>query len=158
MQRVPARMGLYRFPFGACNAAGLAAAKAADVLPIQWDVALGDPDPNQTADRMVRAVLHRVRPGSIIIGHANGHGVHTAEALTRMIPALRERGYELVTVSELLAAGEPEVATTCYNSRPGDLDQYDNPLAQVANPERPTSNGPRKVGVAPAPKRTRRGT
>jgi len=29
-------------------------------------------------------------------------------------------------VSELIAAGEPEVVPRCYDSRPGDTDRYDN--------------------------------
>ena len=37
-----------------------------------------------------------------IIMHANGRGWHTAEALPEMIQYLREQGYTLVTVSQLL--------------------------------------------------------
>lgn len=42
--------------------------------------------------------------GSIIIMHANGRGVHTADALPSVISYLRSRGCKLVTVSELLAS------------------------------------------------------
>ncbi|MHB8928080.1 MAG: hypothetical protein ACYC9Q_10570 [Bacillota bacterium] len=38
----------------------------------------------------------------MIIFHINGGGVHTAEALPEVIRGLRQRGFELVTVSELL--------------------------------------------------------
>jgi peptidoglycan/xylan/chitin deacetylase (PgdA/CDA1 family) len=47
-------------------------------------------------------VQRGARNGSIIIMHANGRGWHTAEALPQIIAFLRGRGFELVTVSELL--------------------------------------------------------
>jgi hypothetical protein len=38
---------------------------------------------------------------------------------------MRKRGYKFVTVSELLAAGKPEIVSTCYDRRPGDTNRYD---------------------------------
>jgi peptidoglycan/xylan/chitin deacetylase (PgdA/CDA1 family) len=54
------------------------------------------------AAAMLREVRRGARNGSIIIMHANGRGWHTAEALPQILAWLRGRGYELVTVSELL--------------------------------------------------------
>ena len=42
-----------------------------------------------------------------------------------LIPELKKRGFEFVTVSELLAAGEPEIAQECYDNKPGDVNRYD---------------------------------
>jgi hypothetical protein len=70
-------------------------------------------------------MIRNARPGSIVILHANGRGYHTGEALPVAIPALKAKGFEFVTVSELIAAGKPLVAETCYDSRPGDTDRYD---------------------------------
>ena len=64
-------------------------------------------------------------PGSIIVGHANGRGWHTAAALPLLISKLRTMGYGFVTVSKLIARGKPEIAASCYNSHPGDTDRYD---------------------------------
>lgn len=125
-QAVPSRMSLFRFPFGACNKASLDAVNDAGLLAIQWDVSTGDPSPSQSANAIAREILKATRPGSIIIGHANGRGFHTADALPLAIPKLKAQGYTFVTVSELLAAGTPEVVQTCYNLRPGDTDRYDN--------------------------------
>ncbi|CFX38571.1 Polysaccharide deacetylase [Candidatus Filomicrobium marinum] len=125
LSTVPPRMGLFRFPFGACNAQSLNAVNAAGLLAIQWDISTGDPDPNTSAKAIVNTVMRKVKPGSIIIGHANGRGHHTAAALSQLIPKLRAQGYKFVTVSELLAAGTPEIVPTCYDSRPGDTDRYD---------------------------------
>jgi peptidoglycan/xylan/chitin deacetylase (PgdA/CDA1 family) len=51
---------------------------------------------------MLDGVLRDVRAGSIVLFHANGRGWHTAEALRILVPELRTRGFELVTVAELL--------------------------------------------------------
>ncbi len=123
-ETIPARMGLFRFPFGACNQAALDAVNDAGLLAIQWDLSTGDPVPAQSAEAIAEAML-RAKPGAIIIGHGNGRGFHTAEALAIAIPQMKAKGYEFVTVSELLAQGTPEISATCYDTRPGDTDKYD---------------------------------
>src|SRR5262249_9174419 len=79
-------------------------------------------------------VLANVQPGSIVLFHANGRGWHTDGALPGIIATLKARGYEFATVSELLAAGEPVVSATCYDSRPGDTDRPRHPLPVATNP------------------------
>lgn len=140
MSRIPQRLGLYRFPYGACNPEALAAVAAEGLLAIQWDVSMADPSPSQTAERILKEVLAKVRPGSIIIGHANGRGVHTDEALPTLIAELKKRGYDFVTVSELLAAGKPEITPECYDEHPGDVNRYDTPQSagkHLAKPDGP---------------------
>src|SRR6476660_8166114 len=117
---VSERMSVMRFPYGRCNAKSLAAVNDAGLIAIQWDVVTGDPDPHQSAKAILNTILNQAHPGAIIVAHANGRGLHTADALALAIPKLKEQGYSFVTVSELLAAGKPIVATTCYLNRPGD--------------------------------------
>jgi len=124
---LPARITLFRFPYGACNPRALQAVSDHGLRAIQWDLSTGDAWPKQSAARIARALLAQARPGSIVLAHANGRGWHTAAALALVIPKLRQMGFEFVTVSELLAAGKPVVSTTCYDSRPGDTDHYDHP-------------------------------
>ena len=123
--KIPTRIGLFRFPFGACNPAAMAAVNDAGLLAIQWDLSTGDPSPGQSAAQIAEAMVHHSKSGSIIIAHANGRGYHTAEALPLAIPKLKAMGFEFVTVSELLSAGKPEIAQSCFDSRPGDTDKYD---------------------------------
>ena len=130
--RTPPRLALFRFPYGACNDAALAAVNDAGLLAIQWDVSTGDPSPGTSAQEIANAMVHGVRPGSIVINHANGRGFHTAAGLPLAIPKLKAAGYQFVTVSELLAAGKPVIAPTCYNVKPGDTDRYDHPLGLLA--------------------------
>ncbi len=123
--RIAPRLTLFRFPYGACNARALQAVHEQGLRAIQWDVATGDPAPGVSAAVIGHAMLARAHPGTIILNHANGRGWHTAEALPLAIPKLRKMGFEFVTVSELLDAGEPVVAETCYDAKPGDTDRYD---------------------------------
>lgn len=122
---IPERPTLFRFPFGACNAESLQAVADAGLIAIQWDVPTGDPSPKQSARAIAEAMIRNARPGSIIILHANGRGYHSAEALPMAIPALRAKGFEFVTISELIAAGKPVVVEACYDTHPGDTDKYD---------------------------------
>lgn len=121
---IPPRIGLFRFPFGACNATAVQAVNDAGLLAIQWDRSTGDPTAAQSAEAIADAML-AAKPGAIIIAHANGRGFHTAAALAIAIPRMKAKGFEFVTVSELLAQGTPEISATCYDTRPGDTDKYD---------------------------------
>src|SRR5262249_36949370 len=129
----PERMSLFRFPFGACDERSLKAVNDAGLLAIQWSIASADPVPLQTSEKIVNAVMSRVRTGSILIFHANGRGWHTAEALREIIPRLREAGYRFRKVTELLklAPEKIEKVTTCYDNKPGDSDRYDALAAKL---------------------------
>ena len=85
-----APMRLFRFPYGSCTASGVAAANAIGSVVIQWDTVSGDPD-GTSARSIVRNVFSTVRPGSIVVMHANGRGTHTAEALHRSFRSSRPR-------------------------------------------------------------------
>lgn len=139
---LPQRMGLFRFPFGACNAASLAAVNDAGLLAIQWDVASGDPDPGQSPQAIANAIVRGVKPGSIVVLHGNGRGWNTAAAMTLVIPKLKAMGYVFVQVSELLARGTPVIETSCYSTKPGDTDRYDFLAGAKLNP---------MPGTAPTP-------
>jgi len=85
----------------------------------------GDPSRKQSANSIAKTVLRNVKPGSIIIAHANGRGYNTAKALPLFIPKLRRQGYTFVTVSELLKSGKVITVETCYELKPGDNKKYD---------------------------------
>ncbi len=105
--RVPA---VFRFPYGTCSPQALGLLARLGLPTIQWSIVTGDPDKHQYARRIAAAVLRRIHPGAIIICHANGRGVWTADALPLFVPELLDQGYTFVTVSELLRCG-PAVAT-----------------------------------------------
>ncbi len=155
-RQAPKRLGLFRFPYGACSQEALTEVAEQGLLPIQWDVSSGDPAFSQSAATMTQNVLSSARPGSIVLFHANGRGWHTEAALPGIVGTLRAKGFEFVTVSELLAAGEPVMSATCYDSKPGDTDQprFPRPLTTsnqfnpFAGSEFPTGSTRRPAGRA----------
>jgi len=98
------RTRYFRFPGGCQTAADRRLVAATGERPLQWDVVSGDPaNPNTQA--IVDQVLSEVKPGSIVIAHCIGapNAPRTAAAFAQIIPALKARGYALVTLDELFA-------------------------------------------------------
>jgi peptidoglycan-N-acetylglucosamine deacetylase len=92
----------FRPPYGEVDERVAKLAKEAGLVTIQYDIASGDPDPGLSTERIVRGVLRKAKGGSIIVFHINKKGVHTAESLPAIIKGLREKGFDLVTVGEML--------------------------------------------------------
>lgn len=69
-----------------------------DIEPETW------PEVRDKPEVIVQHVMERVRPGSIILLHPMGKYPATRQALPLLIAQLQHRGYQLVTVSELLKA------------------------------------------------------
>ena len=72
---------------------------------VTWDIEPESyPQVAKTADGIVRHVLDRVRPGSIVLLHPwYSTGAPTRAALPVLIDSLRARGYRTATVGELIA-------------------------------------------------------
>jgi len=92
----------FRPPFGEVDERLARLASQAGLVTIQYDIESGDPDPGLSAKRIARSVVEEAKGGSIVVLHMNKNGVRTAEALPAIIWGLRERGFELVTVGEML--------------------------------------------------------
>jgi len=60
-------------------------------------------DPHVPSVRFAAAyILANARPGAVIVLHEGGaRGARAVETLRRVLPALRARGYRVVTLSEL---------------------------------------------------------
>jgi peptidoglycan/xylan/chitin deacetylase (PgdA/CDA1 family) len=127
------RLTLFRFPYGRCNDKALAAAADAGMVSIQWDLVTGDPDPRVSAKTIANTILTRAHPGAIVVAHANGRGRNTAAALAIALPKLKEQGYSFVTVSELLKAGKPVIATRCYQNNPREMTRIARTSARRGN-------------------------
>ncbi len=94
---------LFRPPYGEYDDRLVRDAAKLGLTTIEYDLASGDPDVvHATKERLIEWVLRKAQAGSIIVMHINHLHFHTAEALPGIIDGLRARGYELVTVSELL--------------------------------------------------------
>jgi len=77
-------------------------------ITVTWDVTIDDYVPERGSDEIVRAILGKVRPGSIILLHdgiTTNHGAcrdNMVGALGRIIGELLKGGYRFVTIPELL--------------------------------------------------------
>ena len=100
----------YRPPFGEVDARVARVASDVGLGTIQFDVASGDPAGGVTKAGLVRSVLERAKPGSIVVMHANHRRFATADALPEIIAGLRARGLTLVTVSDLVPDAPVEPA------------------------------------------------
>lgn len=101
----------FRPPFGEWSQSLIEVARGRSLPVVTWDVVSGDPSAKTTAAGMIRTVVGRARPGSIVVFHINGRGWKTGEALPEIIRGLRARGLRFVQLSELLgAAPAPHMA------------------------------------------------
>ncbi|MFJ4777311.1 polysaccharide deacetylase family protein [Streptomyces sp. NPDC088762] len=92
----------FRFPGGCYDDQALRALSTAKVTAVQWDVVSGDAfakDPDAVAEQ----VLAGVKPGSVVVMHCTRSAAPvTEEAIRKIVPELRKRGYRFVKVSELI--------------------------------------------------------
>jgi peptidoglycan/xylan/chitin deacetylase (PgdA/CDA1 family) len=93
----------FRPPFGEVDERLARLAAEAGLITVQYDIASGDPDPGLSAKRIIRGVVGEAKGGSIVVFHMNKNGARTAEVLPEVIKQLREKGFELVTLGEMLA-------------------------------------------------------
>ena len=63
---------------------------------------------NRTPEAIATQVIKEVKPGSIVIFH-DGGGTRrsTVAALRLLLPALKQQGYQMLTVSQLLELASP---------------------------------------------------
>jgi peptidoglycan/xylan/chitin deacetylase (PgdA/CDA1 family) len=94
----------FRFPGLCYDAAALVAIAPTHVTVIQGDVVSGDPGATSAAP-IVRAVLSKVKPGSIVVLHiTEDNAPFTDEALPQILDGLTKKGLVPVRLSTLLAA------------------------------------------------------
>lgn len=94
-------MILFRPPYGDYNDTLIQVCRENGYYPIQWDVDSLDWKDYDAATIIKKVTEHKhLGNGSIILCH-NG-GKHTAEALDEMITVLKQKGYTLVPISELI--------------------------------------------------------
>ncbi len=92
----------FRFPGGCNERVDLITVADLGMTVVGWDVPAGDGFNNNT-DSIVRQVENNVQNGSIVVLHLHDgtYAPKTAEALKKIIPDLRARGFQFVKLSEL---------------------------------------------------------
>nr|WP_245301296.1 polysaccharide deacetylase family protein [Thermoanaerobacterium butyriciformans] len=90
---------LFRPPYGDYNDRVIETAKSLGYYTIQWDVDSLDWRGLDT-EAIINRVLPNVKKGSIILFHNNGQ--FTPEAIPYIIDKLKENGYQIVPISQLI--------------------------------------------------------
>ena len=114
---------LFRLPYGRASEAALRIINSLGLRVVLWDVVAeqGDSSRPGAARRIAAAVAEQVRPGSILLLHANLVPKGSAELVRELVPLLRERGYAFVTAGRLLSMGAAHPRMDgAYFTRPGD--------------------------------------
>ena len=94
---------LFRAPYGDYDNNLVKTVKGLGMYCVQWDVdSLDWKDP--TPDQLTRNVLKKVTDGSIVLMH-NG-AKNTPAALPGIIEGIRDKGYEIVLIKDLIPDGE----------------------------------------------------
>lgn len=94
---------LFRPPFGEYSNKVIETAQACGYTTIMWDVDSLDWK-DLTAATMLDRILGRIQNGSIILFH--NAGKNTPQAVARLLPILKERGFSVVPISQLLLVGD----------------------------------------------------
>lgn len=97
----------FRFPGGCSERVDLETVAKLGLTIVYWDT-VGDDGFNTNTDSIVNAVESQVQNGSIIVLHIHdgSYAPKTNDALLRIIPDLKKRGFQFVKLSELLAGEE----------------------------------------------------
>jgi peptidoglycan/xylan/chitin deacetylase (PgdA/CDA1 family)/LysM repeat protein len=95
----------WRPPYGSVSSSVIAAAASVGYTKTMlWDIDTIDwmpiSDGGPTAQQIANKVLANARNGSVVLMHIGGY--ETLDALRIMIPALRQRGFALTSISDLL--------------------------------------------------------
>jgi len=93
------KIRVFRSPFGAYNNTSIEVAESIGLKTIQWDVDSLDWK-GISASEICKNILTKVKNGSIILCHNNSD--HIVEALPTILQTLYDRGYSVVSVSELI--------------------------------------------------------
>jgi peptidoglycan-N-acetylglucosamine deacetylase len=118
------KVGFVRPPFGKDRRRTASLAAELGMRVALWSIDSGDAS-GYSSEQIIRSVEGNARGGSIVLLHDGGNlRSATLDACARILPALRELGLELVTLSELVGyPGEPD------RSAAGGLPPEDGDLA-----------------------------
>ena len=144
LARYGKRSVAFRPPFGEWSHRLVYVVQDLRLPTVTWDVVSGDPSARTTVDGMIRNVLGKARPGSIIIFHINGRGWKTAEALPAILRGLRERGFRFVPLSALMASARTGPGPTPANP-------VVVPIPIAPGPDTPPPIAPIRAATLPPP-------
>ena len=90
---------LFRAPFGEYNNRLIKTSREQGYQTVQWSIDSLDWK-DVSANFIVKTVMKQLDPGEIVLMHNNGQ--NTTQALENLIPKVKQEGYEIVPLSDLL--------------------------------------------------------
>lgn len=113
----------FRAPYGSTNSTVLkTVGDAGYTHTFHWTIDTLDWTGN-SATTIYNRVMNNLQPGTIVLMHTGAGASGTVEALNRLIPALKNKGYKFMTISQLMNhKSRPTLPTTgtTYIIRSGD--------------------------------------
>ena len=107
---------LFRPPYGFRTPWLMRTAGSLGYMVVTWDNMTGDWKANKSGEEIGHTIVRRAKPGSVIVLHDGRDGrpsydrSQMLEALPFLIQSLRDRGFDFVTIPELLELeGKPSV-------------------------------------------------
>lgn len=94
------RPHFYRSATAFIDEAGATLVRDLGITPISYQVLSGDASPAVSGNTIAGNVLKTIRPGAIVIMHMNHPQWNTCEALQKIIPELRKRGYHFARLNQ----------------------------------------------------------
>ena len=131
----------FRAPFGSTNAQVLqTVGNAGYTHTFHWTIDTLDWTGN-SATTIYNRVMNNLQPGAIVLMHTGAGATGTVEALKKLIPAIKNKGYRFVTLSQLMNPSiQPTLPTTgtTYVVRNGDTlyriaNQYNTTVRRIAD-------------------------
>ncbi|MBO2452749.1 polysaccharide deacetylase family protein [Actinomadura barringtoniae] len=103
-----------RPPYGQLGGTTLSAAGSLGYDLTIWSIKMLEKTYEKNPPKLVDYIVNNTRPGTIVLAHDTGHPdrLVALKNLVPMIRGLRAKGYEFVTVSELVEAAGPPAAPT----------------------------------------------
>lgn len=94
---------LFRFPGGCYQPDDLKLIEKYGLKMVGWTFASGDAF-NSNTEAIVQNVLEKAKTGAIVVFHLSGgrYAPKSAEVIKTIVPELRKRGFEFVTVSKMM--------------------------------------------------------
>jgi peptidoglycan-N-acetylglucosamine deacetylase len=110
---------LLRPPLGNVGGTTLSAAGQLGYEIVLWSLKMREDFLGHPPGRLVDYIIDSCEPGTILLAHDTGHHDRLVgiRGLPAMIRGLRARGFEFVTVPDLMAAAEPAVTRPGVTSR-----------------------------------------
>ena len=103
------KVTLFRAPFGSYNNNLLSIAEGLGLYTIQWDVDSLDWK-GISGNQISSNIITKVESGSIILCHNNSD--HIIDALPSVLSSLKQRGYNFVTIGELIYKSDYRIDST----------------------------------------------